>query len=81
MPSTDVFDKQEQDYRDNVLPPSVKKRIAIEAATSDFWYKYVGFDGRIIGMETFGISAPGKIIFEHFGFTVSNIINTAKAML
>lgn len=75
MPSTDVFDTQSKEYREEVLPPSVTKRIAIEAASADYWYKYVGLNGKIIGMHNFGESAPAQAIFEYLGFTVDNIIS------
>lgn len=81
MPSTNVFDKQEESYRESVLPSTVTKRIAIEAGIADFWYKYVGFDGRIIGMHTFGESAPAGELFKAFGFTVENVVNTARTLL
>ncbi|MDS1910247.1 transketolase [Vibrio parahaemolyticus] len=81
MPSTDAFDKQDAAYREAVLPSDVTARIAIEAGIADFWYKYVGFDGRIIGMTTFGESAPADQLFEMFGFTVANVVNTAKELL
>ncbi|EPN4854736.1 transketolase [Vibrio parahaemolyticus] len=81
MPSTDAFNKQDAAYREAVLPSDVTARIAIEAGIADFWYKYVGFDGRIIGMTTFGESAPADQLFEMFGFTVENVVNTAKELL
>ncbi|HDY7709133.1 TPA: transketolase [Vibrio vulnificus] len=81
MPATDAFDKQDAAYRESVLPSDVTARIAIEAGIADFWYKYVGFDGRIIGMTTFGESAPADQLFEMFGFTVENVVNTAKELL
>ncbi|AWB01383.1 transketolase [Vibrio harveyi] len=81
MPSTDAFDKQDAAYRESVLPSDVTARIAVEASIADFWYKYVGFDGRIIGMTTFGESAPADQLFEMFGFTVENVVNTAKELL
>jgi transketolase len=81
MPSTDAFDKQDAAYREAVLPSDVTARIAIEAGIADFWYKYVGFDGRIIGMTTFGESAPADQLFEMFGFTVDNVVNTAKEII
>ncbi|WP_407047780.1 transketolase [Vibrio parahaemolyticus] len=79
MPSTDAFDKQDAAYREAVLPSDVTARIAIEAGIADFWYKYVGFDGRIIGMTTFGESAPADQLFEMFGFTVENVVNAGIA--
>ncbi|OLQ78542.1 transketolase [Photobacterium proteolyticum] len=81
MPSTDAFDKQDAAYREAVLPSDVTARIAIEAGIADFWYKYVGFDGRIIGMTTFGESAPAGELFKMFGFTVDNVVETAKELL
>ena len=81
MPSTDAFDKQDAAYREAVLPSDVTARIAIEAGIADFWYKYVGFDGRIIGMTTFGESAPAGELFKMFGFTTENVVNTAKDLL
>ena len=81
MPSTDEFDKQDAAYRESVLPSDVPARIAIEAAIADFWYKYVGLDGRIIGMNSFGESAPAGELFEHFGFTVNNVIAVAEELL
>ena len=81
MPSWELFERQSKDYRDSVLPPTVKKRIAIEAGVSMGWEKYVGDSGRIIGINTFGTSAPVDVIFKHFGFTVENVLKTAKEML
>ena len=81
MPSTDAFDKQDAAYRESVLPSDVTARIAVEAGIADFWYKYVGFDGRIVGLTTFGESAPADQLFEMFGFTVENVVNTAKELL
>ncbi|MGY3688992.1 transketolase [Vibrio coralliilyticus] len=81
MPSTDAFDKQDAAYREAVLPSDVTARIAVEAGIADFWYKYVGFDGRIIGMTTFGESAPAGELFKMFGFTTENVVNTAKELL
>ncbi|MFL7026626.1 transketolase [Enterovibrio norvegicus] len=81
MPSTDTFDKQDAAYRESVLPSDVTARVAIEAGIADFWYKYVGFDGRIIGMHSFGESAPADQLFKMFGFTVENVVETAKELL
>ncbi|HIF9462542.1 TPA: transketolase [Photobacterium damselae] len=81
MPATDVFDKQDAAYRESVLPSDVTARIAVEAGIADFWYKYVGFEGRIIGMTSFGESAPADQLFKLFGFTVENVVNTAKELL
>ena len=79
MPSTNVFDKQDQAYKDSVLPKGVK-RVAVEAGVTDGWYKYVG-EGAVVGMNTFGESAPAPELFKHFGFTVENVVNTAKSIL
>lgn len=81
MPSTNVFDAQDVAYRESVLPSAVTKRVAIEAGIADFWYKYVGFEGRIVGMDRFGESAPAGDLFKLFGFTVENVVNTAKEIL
>jgi transketolase len=81
MPSTSVFDQQDVAYKESVLPISVGARVAVETAHADYWYKYVGFDGRIIGMTTFGESAPGNKLLEHFGFTVDNIVSTVEELL
>ncbi|EIC9802132.1 transketolase [Vibrio cholerae] len=81
IPSTDAFDKQDAAYREAVLPSAVTKRIAIEAGIADFWYKYVGFGGRIIGMTSFGESAPAGELFKLFGFTTENVVKQAKELL
>ena len=80
MPSTNIFDAQDAQYKESVLPSSVTKRVAIEAAHTDFWYKYVGFAGKVVGMTTFGESAPGGVLMEHFGFTVDNVVNTVNSL-
>ncbi|MCJ8303036.1 transketolase [Shewanella sp.] len=80
MPSTNEFDKQDAAYRESVLPKSVIKRVAIEAAHVDFWHKYVGFGGAVVGMSTFGESAPGADLLKHFGFTVENVVATANEL-
>ncbi|MBB1315106.1 transketolase [Aliivibrio sp. SR45-2] len=81
MPATDAFDKQDAAYREAVLPSSVTKRVAIEAGIADFWFKYVGLNGKIIGMTTFGESAPAEELFKMFGFTTENAVKTAKELL
>ncbi|MGX9520232.1 transketolase [Vibrio mediterranei] len=81
LPSTDVFDAQDEAYREAVLPAAVTKRIAVEAGIADYWYKYVGFGGKIIGMTTFGESAPVGELFKMFGFTTENVVATAKSLL
>ena len=77
MPSTDRFDAEDQTYRESVLPVVVKARVAIEAGVSPGWFKYVGA-GRVVGIDTFGESAPAAVVFEHFGFTVDNVVNAAR---
>ncbi|PRY58830.1 transketolase [Vreelandella songnenensis] len=81
MPSTYRFNGQDAEYRESVLPSRVTKRIAIEAGHADYWYKYVGLEGRVIGMTTFGESAPAGELFKHFGFTVENILKHANELL
>ena len=80
MPSTNVFDRQDQAYKDSVLTPGVK-RVAVEAGVTDFWRKYVGLEGAVVGINTFGESAPGGVLLEHFGFTVENVVKTVKSVL
>jgi len=81
MPSTDVFDAQEAAYRESVLPSAVTARIAIEAGVSGGWWRYVGTNGRVVGLDSFGASAPADELFEHFGFTTDNIVAVAKDVL
>ncbi|MUV12654.1 transketolase [Noviluteimonas gilva] len=80
MPSTDVFDRQDAAYREAVLPNACRRRVAIEAGVSDFWRKYVGLDGAVIGIDRFGASAPAEKLFPHFGFTVENVVQVAKKL-
>ncbi|MBE8596793.1 transketolase [Xenorhabdus sp. BG5] len=81
MPSTDAFDKQNAAYREAVLPAAVSARVAIEAGISDYWFKYVGINGAIVGMNTFGESAPADVLFKEFGFTVENVVAKATGLL
>jgi transketolase len=78
MPCTEVFDAQPLEYREGVLPGWCRARVAVEAATVDFWRKYVGLDGAVVGMTTFGASAPAAQLFEQFGITVTAVIDAAK---
>ena len=80
MPSTDVFDRQSADYRESVLPSSVVKRVAVEALSKDSWYKYVGFNGAIVGMDTFGESAPAGDLFKHFNITTDAVVEAALSL-
>ncbi len=81
MPSTDAFDKQDAAYRESVLPSAVSARVAVEAGIADYWYKYVGLNGAVVGMTTFGESAPAELLFKEFGFTVENVVAKAQALL
>jgi transketolase len=81
MPCAELFDAQDSAYRDSVLPPEVRVRVAVEAGHRDYWYKYVGLDGRVVGMSTFGESAPGDQLMKQFGFTVENVVEAVKAVL
>jgi transketolase len=81
MPSWDLFDYQDQAYRDSVLPPHITKRVAVEAGVTFGWYKYVGIHGKVIGIDTFGDSGEGEQVMKHFGFTVDNVYTTAKQLL
>jgi len=81
MPCTDLFDSQSDDYRESVLPAAVTRRISIEAGVTECWWRYVGANGRVIGMNSFGASAPAEQLFEHFGFSVSNVVSVAADLL
>ena len=81
IPSTNVFEAQDQAYRDSVLPPSVTRRVAVEAGVTDGWYKYVGFGGKVIGLDRFGESAPAGELFKEFGFTVENVVKAVEELL
>lgn len=81
MPSTEVFDAQDKAYRESVLPGAVRARLAVEALHGDFWRKYVGLDGDVLGMTTFGASAPGPELMNYFGFSVANVVQRAEALL
>ncbi|MFO6424391.1 transketolase [Motilimonas sp. KMU-193] len=80
LPCTDVFDAQSAEYKESVLPAAVTKRVAIEAGIADYWYKYVGLNGKIVGMTTFGESAPAGELFKMFGFTVENVVEQALSL-
>jgi transketolase len=81
MPSTNIFDSQDQGYREKVLPSAVTKRIAVEAGVSDGWWKYVGTNGKVLGLDRFGESAPAGQLFKEFGFTVENVVKSVDAVL
>ena len=80
MPSTTVFDRQDPSYRESVLPKACRKRVAIEAGVTDFWRKYVGLDGAVIGIDEFGASAPAEQLFPYFGFTVEKVVEAARSL-
>jgi transketolase len=81
MPSWEIFDEQTQEYRDSVLPPSVKARVAVEQASTFGWERYVGSSGRVIGMTTFGASAPLKALQKKFGFEPDKVVSAARQLL
>jgi len=80
IPCTEQFELQSAEYKESVLPAAVTKRVAVEAGIADYWYKYVGLNGAVIGMTTFGESAPAEELFEMFGFTVKNVVDTANSL-
>ncbi len=81
MPCTEAFDAQDAGYRESVLPKDIRVRVAIEAGVTDGWIKYVGLDGQVIGLDRFGESAPAKVLFETFGFTVDNVVKAVEEQL
>lgn len=81
MPCTERFDKQDEQYKETVLPKHVRRRLAVEASIEGFWERYVGLDGKVIGMSSFGESAPASVLFKYFGFTTANVTETARSML
>ncbi|TXK62530.1 transketolase [Alkalisalibacterium limincola] len=80
MPSAEVFDRQDAGWRESVLPSSCRARVAIEAGVTDYWRKYVGLDGRVVGIDSFGASAPAAALFEHFGITVDAVVDAARSL-
>ena len=80
MPSSNRFDRQPADYRESVLPSSCRKRVAVEAGVTDFWRKYVGLEGVVIGIDSFGASAPAEHLYAHFGITADAVVAAAKAL-
>lgn len=81
MPSTDIFEEQSEEYKAAVLPKEVRARLAVEAASSFGWHKYVGLDGDVLTIDTFGASGPASVLFEEFGFTVDNVVNKVKKLI
>lgn len=81
MPCAEIFDAQDAAWKESVLPSAVRCRLAVEAASPDYWHKYVGLDGAVLGMHSFGASAPGSVMFERFGFTTANVLEKARDLL
>ena len=81
MPCMDVFEQQSEEYKESILPKSCRKRVAVEALSDFGWYRYVGLDGKVISMKGFGASGPAATLFEHFGFTVDNVVETVKSVM
>jgi transketolase len=81
MPSAEVFAEQDDAYKEAVLPAAARKRLVIEAGHADYWYKFAGLDGDVIGINRFGESAPGGVLMKEYGFTVDNVVERAKALL
>jgi transketolase len=81
MPCAEIFELQDAAYKESVLPKAVSARVAVEAGVTDFWYKYVGLSGQVVGIDCFGESAPAEVLFEHFGFTVDHVVEAAKKAL
>lgn len=81
VPCMDIFETQSPEYIEEVLPSAVRTRLAVEAASPMPWYKYIGLDGDVVAMNSFGASAPAKVLFDHFGFTVANVVDKAKALV
>ena len=81
MPCVEEFEKQSEKYKESVLPSKVRARVAVEAGATMPWFKYVGLDGKIIGIDRFGESAPAGKLFDKFGFTVSNVVETVKEIV
>jgi transketolase len=80
MPSNNTFDRQPAEYRESVLPRAVRKRVAVEAGVTDYWRKYVGLDGAVVGIDSFGASAPIDALYKHFGITVEAVVAAAKSL-
>ena len=81
MPSWELYDLQPREYRDSVLPPSIRPRLSVEAALPQGWHRYVGDGGDVIGIERFGASAPGNVVMEKLGFTVGHVVERAVRLL
>ena len=80
MPCFERFDRQSDDYRESILPSSCRKRVAIEAGVTNVWYKYVGLDGKIVGIDRFGLSAPAGLVLSELGITTESVIAAAQSL-
>lgn len=80
MPSMEIFERQSDDYKEEVLPASCTKRVAVEAGVTPMWYKYVGMEGKVLGTDKFGLSAPGDTVFEQFGINAKGVVDLAKSI-
>jgi transketolase len=80
MPSMFLFEQQSAEYRESVLPSSVRRRVAIEAGVRDLWFRYVGLDGVVIGIDRFGLSAPGNVVMEKLGITAQSVLDAVKSL-
>ena len=80
VPSTDLFDAQDAAYKEEILPSNIRRRVAVEMAATQSWYKYVGLDGAVIGIDKFGASAPAQTVIDNYGFTVENVVNVVKGL-
>ena len=80
VPSTELFDAQDAAYKEEILPNAIRRRVAIEMAATQSWYKYVGLDGAVIGIDKFGASAPAQTVIDNYGFTVENVVNVVKGL-
>ena len=81
MPCAEIFVNQDKDYVESVLPNAVRARVAVEAGITDYWYKFVGLDGKVIGMTSFGESAPAKELFKHFGITSEAVVEAVQSLI
>jgi transketolase len=78
MPCAELFEEQDRAWKEQVLPHAARARVAIEASSADWWRKYVGLDGAVVGMTAFGVSGPGKPVYDHFGFSLDAVLNQVK---
>jgi transketolase len=81
MPSTNTFERQDEAYKQSVLPPAITRRVAVEAGVREPWWRYVGLGGQIVGIDHYGESAPAKELFAHYGFTAANVVKAVETVL